>query len=85
MSDMSNYFKLLLIRGFLEVRRHHQKIILLVEMLLPGYKMKCFARRESVIRELKDRFQLQLSDNECVTFIGELIKESARNWRTGVR
>jgi len=83
MSDMFNYFKLLLIRGFLEVRKHYQKIVLLVEMLLPGYKMKCFARKEQVIRELKDRFQLQLNEKECVTFVGDMIRESARNWRTG--
>lgn len=36
MSDMANYFKLLLIRGFLEVRKHYQKILMLVENLLPG-------------------------------------------------
>lgn len=35
-SDMWNYFKLLFIRGFLELRKHHEKIILLIEMLLPG-------------------------------------------------
>ncbi len=42
MSDMFNYFKLVVIRGFLEVRKHYQKIVLLVEMLLPG-----MYRRES--------------------------------------
>ena len=46
--------------------------------------MRCFARRETVIRELKDRFRLELSDKECIAFVGDLIKQSARNWTTGV-
>jgi phosphatidylinositol kinase/protein kinase (PI-3 family) len=45
--------------------------------------MRCFARRETVVQELKDRFRLELTDKECVTYIGDMIKESARNWRTG--
>lgn len=80
--DMFNYFKLLFIRGFLELRRHFDKIILLVEMLLPGHKMGCFARREATIRELKERFQLDLSEQDCVVFVGNLIKDSLTNWRT---
>jgi phosphatidylinositol 4-kinase len=34
--DMFHYFKLLCVRGFLELRKHYDKIVLLVEMLLPG-------------------------------------------------
>ena len=35
-SDMFHYFRLMFIRGFLEVRNNWEKITLLVEMLLPG-------------------------------------------------
>lgn len=34
--DMFHYFRLMFMRGFLEIRKHAEKIILLVEMMLPG-------------------------------------------------
>jgi len=83
-NDMFNYFKLLFLRGFLELRRHYSKIVLLVEMLLPGHKMGCFARKEATIRELKERFKFDLvNDHDCVEFVGKLIREAVSNWRTG--
>jgi phosphatidylinositol 4-kinase len=81
-SDMFSYFRLLFVRGFLEVRKHYKRIILLVEMMLPGHKMGCFARKEATVKELADRFQVQLSDKECIAFVTNLIKESIGNWRT---
>lgn len=44
--------------------------------------MGCFARREATVRELKERFQLQITDRDCVAFVGNLIRMSASNWRT---
>jgi len=82
-SDMFAYFRLLFIRGFLEIRQHYRKIILLVEMMLPGHKMGCFARKEATVKELLDRFQVDLSDKECIAFVTNLIKDSIGNWRTG--
>lgn len=97
-TDMFHYFKLLFIRGFLELRKHHEKLLLLVEMLLPGlnlstidlptqislsgHKMGCFARRDVTVKELKERFQLSLSDRDCTAFVGNLIRISVSNWRT---
>lgn len=80
--DMFHYFRLMFIRGFLEVRNNWEKIVLLVEMLLPGQKMGCFARREATVRELKDRFQLGISEKECVIFVSNLIRESVGRWTT---
>jgi len=81
-TDMFHYFRLMFIRGFLEVRKHYEKIVLLVDMLLPGQKMGCLARREATVRELKDRFQLNCSEKECVTFVSNLIRESVGRWTT---
>jgi len=81
-SDMFNYFKLLCIRGFLELRKHWERIVILAEMMLPGVKMGCFAGRDVAIKELKERFQLGLTEEECVAFVTNLIKDSANNWRT---
>jgi hypothetical protein len=35
-SNMFNYFKTLFAGGFLEVRKHHTKLVSLVQMMLPG-------------------------------------------------
>lgn len=51
-------------------------------MLLPGEKMGCFYRRDSVIPELKERFKLDSTDEQCVTYCQDLVKESTSNWRT---
>lgn len=80
--DMWNYFKLLMIRGFLELRNHHDRVLLLVEMMLPGHKMGCFSRKEQTVKELKDRFRLDLDDANAIAFVNNLIRESAGNWRT---
>ena len=44
--------------------------------------MGCFARREATFRELKDRFQLGISEQECVMFVSNLISESVGRWTT---
>lgn len=44
--------------------------------------MGCFARKEATIRELRDRFQLNLSEKECMTFVSNLIRESMGRWTT---
>eukprot|EP01118_Nematostelium_gracile_P016917 TRINITY_DN70_c0_g1_i1.p1 TRINITY_DN70_c0_g1~~TRINITY_DN70_c0_g1_i1.p1 ORF type:complete len:606 (+),score=122.79 TRINITY_DN70_c0_g1_i1:111-1928(+) len=80
--DMFAYFKLLLLKGFLQVRREWKKIILMVDMMLPAYKMGCFAGREQTVRQLYDRFQLQLNDQQVQQFVDQLISESIGNWRT---
>jgi len=35
-SEMFEYFKRLLFEGFVEARKQYEKIVLLVEMMMPG-------------------------------------------------
>jgi len=81
-SNMFHYFKNLWTCGFLEIRRHYDKIRLLIEMLLPGTQLGCFFRREAVIKELEERLKLELSTRDCVAFAIDLIRQSTGNWRT---
>jgi len=81
--DMFHYFKLLFIRGFLELRNHCDRFALLIEGLLPGHKMGCFARREATVRELIDRLHLELDENNVIEkIVNVIIKDSMGNWRT---
>lgn len=81
-SDQFALFKLLMIRGFLELRRHVDKITALAEILLKGPKMPCFYAGDQSIAELRQRFQADKSEQDCIQFVYGLIEESVNNWRS---
>lgn len=74
-SENFEYFKELVVRGFLETRKHSDRILLVVEMMLSGQsvlllsihlgiaasKMACFAGNpEAALSALRDRFMLNI-------------------------
>uniref|UniRef100_A0A7S1S0C5 1-phosphatidylinositol 4-kinase n=1 Tax=Alexandrium catenella TaxID=2925 RepID=A0A7S1S0C5_ALECA len=82
-SDQYEYFRTLVIRGFLEARKHVDRIILPVRMLLTGSKLPCFREGpEAVLQSLHDRFYVNLTEAACIEKIVELIDTSVNNWRT---
>uniref|UniRef100_A0A6B2KZI4 1-phosphatidylinositol 4-kinase n=1 Tax=Arcella intermedia TaxID=1963864 RepID=A0A6B2KZI4_9EUKA len=77
------YFKVLLTTGFLEFRKHSDKIIGLVEMMMQtATKLPCFVGGPRVLDELKERFVLSLTDRQIEDHVEALLKESVNNWRT---
>lgn len=83
-SRMFRIFRMLCYRAFIALRRHCMEIILLVEMLKKGNEeLPCFrGRPDDAIRELRQRFRLDLNDRACVEYVNALIDESLENWRT---
>jgi phosphatidylinositol 4-kinase B len=81
-SEMFLYFKHIFEFGFLKLRENARRIISLVEMMLPATKMACFAKGPNTVKELEDRFKLQLQENEALLFADSLIEQSIGNWRT---
>uniref|UniRef100_A0A7S2FYW1 1-phosphatidylinositol 4-kinase n=1 Tax=Alexandrium andersonii TaxID=327968 RepID=A0A7S2FYW1_9DINO len=82
-SEQYYYFRVLVIRGFLEARKHMERILLQVRMLLSSSKLPCFREgTEVVMQGLRDRFFTDLAEEECVEKVVELIEESVNNWRT---
>eukprot|EP00357_Protocruzia_adherens_P028109 CAMPEP_0115018670 /NCGR_PEP_ID=MMETSP0216-20121206/28972_1 /TAXON_ID=223996 /ORGANISM="Protocruzia adherens, Strain Boccale" /LENGTH=350 /DNA_ID=CAMNT_0002389965 /DNA_START=138 /DNA_END=1191 /DNA_ORIENTATION=+ len=66
------------VKGFLALRKHQDKVISLVEMItLSGNDMPCFSNGENTIHELRGRFVPGLSDSECVHYIHNLIDDFA--------
>jgi phosphatidylinositol 4-kinase B len=56
---MFKYFKTLLLSGLLEVRRHAQELLMLVEVMISNSRMACFSRGGAqVIAGLKERLAL---------------------------
>lgn len=81
-SEQYEYFRTLLIRGFLEARKHMERIVLQVRMMLTGSKMPCFREgADFVLSTLQDRFFSNLTEEACIEKVVELIDTSVNNWR----
>jgi len=83
-SDEYEYFRSLVVRGFLEARKHMDRIILPVRMSLSAHaRMPAFREgAEVILQTLQDRFFTNLSDEACVDKVLELVDTSVNNWST---
>jgi phosphatidylinositol 4-kinase len=77
-----SYFKILLLQGFLELRKHSEDLVLLVEMMYPGERMPCFVDRGRVLKELQERFIMHKTDVQCMAHVEALVNAASDNWRT---
>ncbi|KAI4317111.1 hypothetical protein L6164_025015 [Bauhinia variegata] len=80
-SEFFDYFKVLCIQGFLTCRKHAERIILLVEMLQDS-DFPCFKGGPRTIQNLRKRFHLSLTEEQCVSLVLSLISSSLDAWRT---
>ncbi|KAG0464661.1 hypothetical protein HPP92_018825 [Vanilla planifolia] len=80
-SEFFDYFKVLCIQGFLTCRKHAEQIILLVEMLQDS-GFPCFKGGPRTIQNLRKRFHLSLTEEQCVSLVLSLISSSLDAWRT---
>ncbi|KAL1196304.1 Phosphatidylinositol 4-kinase beta 2 [Cardamine amara subsp. amara] len=80
-SEFFDYFKVLCIQGFLTCRKHAEQIILLVEMLQDS-GFPCFKGGPRTIQNLRKRFHLSLTEEQCVSLVLSLISSSIDAWRT---
>jgi len=80
-SEFFDYFKVLCIQGFLTCRKHAERIILLVEMLQDS-GFPCFKGGPKTIQNLRKRFHLSLTEEQCVSLVLSLISSSLDAWRT---
>jgi len=81
-SEHYAYFQLLMIRGFLESRKHVRKFVTLVEIMYRGSTMECFQLGQQAIDDLRERFLPNASHDQVITRVMQLIEESSCNWRT---
>jgi len=82
-SDRFIYFTTLLTCGFIEVRRHYQEFLMMIELLLPYTNLTCINKvGESAITMFKERFKLELDDDQCQLYVKDLIEQSINSWTT---
>ena len=78
-------FRTLIIRAFLEARKHRDQIVHLVRIVGEcNPKLPCFASIgvEATITQMSDRFAVNLTEEACIERVVGLIDESINNWRT---
>jgi len=81
-SEAFDYFKILLIRGFLEARKHVRNFVLMTKIMMEGSPVPCFMAGPEIIPKLEERFAVGLKNEKCVEWVYNLIEESSCNWRT---
>ena len=83
-SRLFRMYRELCVKTFITLRRHCMEIILLVEMLKTGNEeLNCFrGRPDEAIRQLRERFRLDLNDRACKEYVNSLVDDSIENWRT---
>lgn len=82
-SEKFEYFKTLIGKGFLALRRNYRLVLSAVELMLKaGGGMTCFQGASDTISTLKARFKLELTEEECLVFCDQLVLESLGNWRS---
>lgn len=81
-SKLFQTYKKLCLRAFLAVRRHKQRILPLIEMMLRSHPdLPCFrGGPRQVLQELRWRLHEHASERECVAIVEELVQRSLHNF-----
>ncbi len=80
-SDAFDAYKALCIQGYLAVREHAERIVLLVQMM-GASGCPCFHAGPKVIKNLRRRFNLHLGEEQCVEAVLGMISDSIDAWST---
>ena len=80
-SEAFNYYKVLCIQGYLALRRHAERILLLVEMMSAS-GTPCFKAGPKVLNNLRKRFNLGKTEEQCVEIMLSMISDSIDAWCT---
>ncbi|RUS83247.1 hypothetical protein EGW08_009011, partial [Elysia chlorotica] len=81
-SDMFEYFKILMLQGFVASRKHMDKILPLVEIMQTGSQLPCFSKGISAIRAFKDRFHFGSTEEQLQLIVDGLVESSLHSITT---
>jgi len=81
-SDMYNYFKILMLRGFLASRKNMEKVLQIVEIMRTGSHLPCFSQGMSTVHAMRERFHLNLTEEQLSSLVDKLINDSVQSLTT---
>ncbi|XP_032938890.1 phosphatidylinositol 4-kinase beta isoform X2 [Catharus ustulatus] len=79
--DMFNYYKMLMLQGLIAARKHMDKVVQIVEIMQQGSQLPCF-HGSSTIRHLKERFHMNLTEEQLQLLVESLVDGSMRSLTT---
>jgi phosphatidylinositol kinase/protein kinase (PI-3 family) len=83
-SDMFAYFKILMLQSLIAARKHMDKLVPIVEIMQLGSQLPCFQKGAGSIRALRDRFHMNLTEEQLQAHIETLITNSINSWSTKI-
>ena len=80
--EMFLYFRILLYQSLFALRNHFSELLIILEVMKPGNYLPCFGDPEKALSEFQKRLLLDLTEDQCMKRIDELIESSSENWKT---
>ncbi|KAL2733850.1 phosphatidylinositol 4-kinase beta [Vespula squamosa] len=82
-SKIFQQFKTLILQGLIAARKHMEKIVNLVEIMLSGSQLPCFrSGGAATVQGLKNRFHLTLTEDQLRRHVEDLVEGSIHSWST---
>ena len=83
-SEMFTYYKILMVKGMIEAKKHVETFVKIVEIMSHGSKMPCFDKKDIdvVIQKLRERFYEKESDRNFPKIVDDLVYKSNDNFWT---
>ncbi|XP_011503773.1 PREDICTED: phosphatidylinositol 4-kinase beta [Ceratosolen solmsi marchali] len=82
-SKMYIEFKMLILQGLIAARKHMEKIVNLVEIMVSGSQLPCFRNGgASTVQGLKNRCHLTLTEDQLRKHVDYLVEGSLHSWST---
>ncbi|KAK6759964.1 hypothetical protein RB195_021490 [Necator americanus] len=75
-SDLYYYYKTLLLRGIIAARKHHERVMTIVQIMSKGSQLPCFRGGAAMLRALKGRFHMTYTDIELQKLVDTLVEQS---------
>ncbi|CAD6194054.1 unnamed protein product [Caenorhabditis auriculariae] len=70
------YFKSIMFRGLIAARKHHERVLSLVQIMSIGSKMPCFRSGVDTVKALKQRFHLSYTDEQLQDLVNSMVESS---------
>uniref|UniRef100_A0A1I7Y847 1-phosphatidylinositol 4-kinase n=1 Tax=Steinernema glaseri TaxID=37863 RepID=A0A1I7Y847_9BILA len=75
-SDMFEYFKILMLRGLIAARKHHERLMSIVEIQMLGFPLPCFRAGSQTLRYLRERFHFNCTEEQLHQLIDSMVEQS---------
>jgi phosphatidylinositol 4-kinase len=83
-SDMFEYYKILMLQGLVAARKHMDMIVPLLEIMQTGSQLPCFSKGVSTIKGMRDRFHMNLTEEQLQLTVDSLVESSMNSLTTKI-